>query len=659
LRFAVTGGGVDRSGSLRRIVTEYGRQTGERVLDELPVGIWVGRASTGEVLYTNAAFRTIVGAEARAGDNIAAVPAAYGLHDRAGNAYSVERLAFSRAAARGEPVVVDDLVIHRRDGSRAWLRAFANPVRDERGAVSHVVVALTDITAEVRAVVDRAEVEKHLSVAIHHAPVLFFVMNRDSVLTVADGALRPILEGGRGGMVGQSLLETYKDHPTVPGFIRRALAGETVTYSIEVRGLNLDVWLGAVRDAAGEIVGAIGVCTDVTEARRLQSRVIQDDRVRAMGTLAASVAHEINNPLTYIFGGLEEAQLELEELSNELRALKASPGADASTAASRRRIDRVRDCLTPVLEGTKRIREVTRELATFSRPNDEVLTPVDVACVLRSVLKLVRKEIEARARLVEEIESGPLVLGNEARLVQVFVNLLMNAWQALPSPEPARHIIGVRTATEAGEAIIDIWDTGPGVAPQLRQQIFEPFVTTKDVGAGTGLGLFVCRNIITSFRGRITVHDAPGGGALFRVTLPLTRATDAPTAARPAGQAAPSRRPRVLIIDDDPLVARALASRLVGELFEVRTALGGRQGLQIILDDVGVDLAYCDVMMSDFTGIDLHDALTLRAPERLSKVVFMTGGAFTGKAQTFVEQRGERHVQKPFDILADTRRRLG
>ena len=603
--------------------------------------------------------------EAVAGADIAAAPGIYGIYDRQGHLYLTDALPFSRALASGGPVVVDDLVIHRRDGGTAWVRAFANPLRDVHGAISHVVIAFTDITSEVQALVERAEIEKHLEVAIHHAPVLLFTLDREGVLTAADGALGAKLNGGRGGMVGYSLFETYKDHPTVPGFVRRALGGETVSYSIEVQGLALDVWLGPLRDAAGQLVGAIGVCTDVTEGRRLQMRIIQDDRVRAMGTMAASVAHEINNPLTYVLANLEAARNELQDLATDLGSLRLSNSDAAVAKKALFRVDRLRELLDPALDGTERIRQVTRELSTFSRAGDERLAPIDVAAVVRSVLKTVRKEIEVRARLVEELGASPLILANETRLVQVLFNLLMNAWQALPSPDPASHEIGVRTGTHGSHALIEVWDSGTGVSVQRREEIFEPFVTTKDVGTGTGLGLFVCRNIVNSLQGQITVHDAPSGGALFRVLLPANgqpadaSATTAPAAAIETPLRQVARRLHILIIDDDAMVARALASRLTGELFEVHTVLDGRLGLDLLLTDDRLDLAYCDVMMKDFTGIDLFEALQERSPERLSKVVFMTGGAFTGRARAFLEERGDAYVQKPFDIVADVRRRVG
>jgi signal transduction histidine kinase len=632
-----------------------------RVFDEFPLGILVARAPTGEALCTNRSFRTIMGMAAVSGADVGVATATDGIFDRQGNSYPVEKLPFSRALAHGGPVVVDDLVIHRRDGSRVCLRAFANPVRDGKGVISRVVIAFTDITAEVRALVDRAEIEKRHEIAIHHAPVLLFVMDRASVVTAADGALRATLVAENGGMIGRSLFEVYKSNPVVVENVRRALAGETVSYSVDVRNLTLDVWIGPLRDATGELAGAIGVCTDVTEGRRLQARIIQDDRIRAMGTVAASVAHEINNPLTYVLAGLEQATLEIESLSTEFEVLRRS-GYDAVATTALRRLGRLKEHLNPVAAGTRRIRDVTRELKAFTRPDDERLTRVDVTGLVRAALSLWRKEIEARAQLVEDIGASPPVRANETRLVQVVTNLLMNAWQALPSPDPPRHVIGVRTGSLDGGALIEIWDSGPGVLQHLREKIFEPFVTTKDIGTGTGLGLFVCRNIINALQGRITVHDAPGGGALFRVILPAaageTLASPPASAVEPTGEHR-NQRPRILIIDDDALVASGLAACLATDCFEVRTVLDAREGLAIFLADHGLDLVYCDVMMNDFTGIDLYEALRQKAPQRLSKVVFMTGGAFTAQAQAFVEQRRDAHVQKPFDIDADARRRVG
>jgi PAS domain S-box-containing protein len=643
----------------------YGRQPAERALNEVPFAIWVARAPDGEVIYTNQALRAMVGvAEEDTAVNAEGGDApAIELLDRHGEPYPREQLPQARALASGAPVVTDDLVLRREDGRLVYVRAAANPVRDAAGAVSHVVVALTDITADVRAQVERAERERRLEAAVHDAPMLLFMLDRDGTLTAADGALRAAIEHAGDGepLLGVSLLDVYKEHPTAGDAIRRALAGETVSFTLEARGLTLDVWLGPLGDAAGGRAGAIGVCIDVTEARRQQAGAIQNDRIRAIGTVASSIAHEINNPLTYVLAGLEESSGELDGLVSQLGALGRTSGNGALATMVLEGLGRLQEHLVPVLAGTRRIREVARGLRAFTHPDGDKLGRVDVAEVTRAVLKLVNKEIEVRAQLVDEIDACPPVLANEARLVQVLTSLLVNAWQALPEPDPARHVIGVRTGHEGAWAVIEVWDSGPGVPSHLREQIFEPFVTTKPPGSGSGLGLFVCRNIVASLSGQLTVEDAPGGGALFRVLLPPAAPTIEAMPPAPASpRAAPAGgRHRVLIIDDDPLVAEALESALEGEAFEVRTVQDGLQGLEILLKSDDVDLAYCDVMMKGFGGVDLYEALRRDAPARLSKVVFMSGGASTDEARAFLAEHTSDFVQKPFDILTDANERLG
>jgi CheY-like chemotaxis protein len=253
----------------------------------------------------------------------------------------------------------------------------------------------------------------------------------------------------------------------------------------------------------------------------------------------------------------------------------------------------------------------------------------------------------------------PRVMANQARLVQVVLNLLINAWQALPDPDPERHRIEVRTLAELPWAVIEVADTGPGVPPADRPRIFEPFFTTKEIGTGTGLGLFVCRNLVASVGGDIALADRPGGGALFRVRL---RATDQvpETAAAAPGESEPKpadHRPRVLIIDDDPSVARSLALVLDSEVDAI-PVVDPREGLEILVNDAQIDLAYCDLMMRGLNGMDFYEQLQARAPEQVRKLVFMTGGTFTARSSSFVAQQRERVVFKPFDVIAETRRRL-
>jgi signal transduction histidine kinase len=613
------------------------------ILSEFPVGLWVGRAPSGSAVYANQTFRDIVGMTPNDDVDLATAAGGYRWQDRTGQPYPLDRLPFAQVLAQGRPVVVDDLVVHRTDGRRVYLRAFARPLRSAAGPIKLVVIAFVEITAEVQAISHGRTMQARLLFVLHHAPVLLFAVDRNAVVTMSEGAALTRLGLRSGEAVGRNARTFYGGRYGAEP-LDRALAGEQVTLTTDIRGTILVTSLTPVRDDTGAVVEVIGISTDVTEERRLQARLIQDDRLRAMGTMAASVAHEINNPLTYIFGNLEQIEHELSGLESAALDVTVAP-AQERQAAVEERLTLIRDMLGAVRIGADRIRRVASDLGTFTRPDDETVMGVDVPSAVRSALALVQKEIQARAELVLTLGPTAPVKGNEARLVQVLLNLLVNAWQALPAPDPARHRIQVATFSAGDWVVIEVSDTGPGVPAHLRPHVFDPFFTTKPIGAGSGLGLFVCRNIVTSFGGEISVDDRPGGGAVFRVQLPT------------AAEAPASQRPRVLIIEDDERVGAALAVSLRSE-FEVMVISDGQRALERMLSDPGLALVYCDLMMSGLTGMGIYERLAEQAPEQLPKVVFMTGGAYTPPAASLIERLDGAVVYKPFDILAETRRRL-
>jgi CheY-like chemotaxis protein len=282
--------------------------------------------------------------------------------------------------------------------------------------------------------------------------------------------------------------------------------------------------------------------------------------------------------------------------------------------------------------------------------------------VARSVLQLVQKEIEARARLRVDLGETAPVRGNEARLVQVILNLVVNAMQALPEDEPECHEIALRTYNDDKQVVLEVSDTGPGVPYERREHIFEPFVSTKEIGVGTGLGLFVSRNIVRSFGGDIVLVDQPHGGALFRVTLPPYSRSRPPLGSEPGAAIAGGKNGnlgRVLVIDDESLVAQVLCAHLASAGYTAHSEQDARRALHTLSEDPeGYDLVFCDLMMKGMTGMELSDALKAHSPQAHAKVVFMTGGAFTPKARAFLEAHAAQCVEKPFDVLVETERRL-
>jgi len=244
--------------------------------------------------------------------------------------------------------------------------------------------------------------------------------------------------------------------------------------------------------------------------RQTQAQLVQAGRMAAVGQLAAGVGHEINNPLAYIVSNLEHASEEVELLAREL--------ADVRGAGPRLR--EVSQALREATHGTDRVRRIVRDLKTFSRPDDEKQGPVDLHAVLDSAVKIAMAELRPRAKLVREFGDVPRVEGNEARLAQVFLNLLINAAQALPEGRAEENEVRLVTRVAPdGMVVAEVRDTGIGISPASLARIFDPFYTTKPLGVGTGLGLSLCHAYVTAMGGSISVESEPGRGAVFRVTL--------------------------------------------------------------------------------------------------------------------------------------------
>lgn len=367
---------------------------------------------------------------------------------------------------------------------------------------------------------------------------------------------------------------------------------------------------------------------DVTAQRRTERTLRQRERMASVGTLAAGMAHELNNPLAYVRANLEYIQSALRDGSGALL-----PDGVAALAES--------------LEGMQRLQSTVRDLKLFSRGDDIALGPVDVAASMESTIRVASNEIRHRATLVRDFEEVPLVHANDARIGQVFLNLLVNAAQALPAGDAASNTITVRIFAgddEMKTVVIEVTDTGAGIPKGSLERVFEPFFTTKSAGEGMGLGLSICHSIVTGLGGDLQAESEVGKGTTFRVTL---AATEAEMPEKEQGLTFPDvQRRRVLIIDDDVNLTRAL-SRLL------------RQHEVIIAHDVpmarkhlavgGFDLIFCDIMMPDVTGMELYREVVADNEELSQHFYFMTGGAFSPETRRFVDKVRDRCLDKPFD----------
>jgi len=383
---------------------------------------------------------------------------------------------------------------------------------------------------------------------------------------------------------------------------------------------------------------------NLAELRQTQEQLVVADRRISVGRLAAGVAHEINNPLTYLLANLRW-------VSSGLASLRAAPSAadEGMRSAAEAKLDEMLDALGDAAEGAERVAHIVRGLKTFSRGDEDRREPVQIARAVCTALDMASQEIRHRARLVREVAEAPLVDANEVRLTQVLLNLLINAAHAIPPGAAERHTIGVAVGTDAaGWAFAEVRDTGCGIPPEIRGRIFDPFFTTKPPGLGSGLGLSISQGIVASFGGSIEVSSEPGRGSTFRVRLPP--APDVPRAAGPPSAVAPPLpASRILVVDDEPMVAQSMR-RLLGEEHEVTVVHGGAAALQLARSGARFDLILCDLMMPAMTGMELHDELVHVVPDQARAVVFMSGGAFTDATKAFVERHRSRFVAKPLDL---------
>ena len=474
-----------------------------------------------------------------------------------------------------------------------------------------------------------------------NAPIGILHFDARGVVTALNETMAQMLGSPNRGLVGINMLtmggEAGRDR--IAELVAEALQGKRVryegAYTSLTSGKTIEVAavLAPIHGPTGAIEGGVVIVADISERKRTQAQLARADRMASIGTLAAGVAHEVNNPLVYVTLGLELIE----------RELSRPEGPD---------LPRLRTYCKDAIEGAERVRTIVRDLRTFSRPGEEkAAAPVEIGKVLESSINMAMSHIRQRAQLVREYGTLPPVLADESRLGQVFLNLLVNAAQAIPEGAPEQHRIVLRTrAGSNGEAIVEVEDTGVGIEQWKLERIFEPFWTDKPVGVGTGLGLSIVHGIVSGMGGEISVRSEPGRGSMFRVVLPARPPREEPLAVLPSAEPRPAlRRPRVLLIDDEPHLGITLSTGLRehADLVAVRS---GREAIRRLLADDGFDLILCDLMMPDLTGMDVFEEIVRERPALRSRFVFTTGGAVTDRARDFIEAMPDQRLDKPFRL---------
>lgn len=554
------------------------------------------------------------------------------------------------ALADGETLRFDVSV--ELGGAAHELETTVTPIRDMRGDRQRLLLSLRDSTDRRRAERALRASEERLRALVEATSDVVYDWDLSAGTLHWNGSITQVF-----GHVRTPAIETIDwwsdavhpdDRERVERSLSRAVESGARVWAEEYRfrradGSHADVTDrgSVIRNEAGRPVRMLGAMLDVSERNAMQARLIMADRLASVGTLAAGVAHEINNPLAYVVGNVAFALRLLEKMAGELE-----PG-HASLAP----LERVRGALAAARDGAERVRVIVRDLRTFSRIDDERRTAVDVVEVASSAIAMAENIVRHRARLVRELTPVPPVEATEARLGQVVLNLLINAAQAIPEGDPSRNEVRVTTSQPSPDVVeIAVSDTGVGIAPEHLGRIFDPFFTTKPVGEGTGLGLSICHSIVTSFGGSIDVESELQRGTTFRVRL---RATAEPSArpAPPPRHTLPGHRGRVLVVDDEPLVAQTIALTLEDD-HDVIAFESSRAALELLRAGERFDVVLCDLMMPELTGMDLYEAVCALDEQQAARFVFLTGGAFTARARDFLERVPRRRLEKPFSSAA-------
>jgi len=377
-----------------------------------------------------------------------------------------------------------------------------------------------------------------------------------------------------------------------------------------------------------------------TEERDVaREQIIEQQRLAALGRLAAGVGHEINNPLQYLRFTLEELRACAKDMNN----------------------DHASQMIEHSFEGVDRIRQVVEDLRTYVRPNVTELAPLDLRDVVQAALRVGAPQFRQGITVTTNLASVPLVIGHEGRLVQVVLNPLVNGMQAMQhAGRSDRMTMHVRTGTTRdGWAEIEIRDEGPGFSPDVVSRLGEPYVTTKSGEGGTGLGLFVSRGIVEAHGGRMSFLEAPDGGAIVRVALPPAKPANVQALLErtPGGGVLLSPTPsnvkrtsvRVMVVEDDEPALRAILRGLEAEGFTPTGFTAGQQALAWLQEhgEHAVHLVVTDLMMPGMSGWEFAAKLGESFPAHRESLVVLTGGASTREAQEFVQDERLLVLEKP------------
>lgn len=577
-----------------------------------------------------------------------------------GHRLPVASSALGHAVRTGRSWSVEDVLAQPDQVHQSWFaqepvqRAMAVvPIQRRSERIGAVVVAAGAPRAFTALEIERIDAMADLlSVALANAELFetlrqaewrfrtLFRAAPDAVLTVlhatgrirdANDAVREVFGVEPPQLVGRCLVDLVRaeDRALLETTLAAAFAGTPARAEVQVvtgTGSSRVVALAASRLPEADPPSVLLVGRDTTHDHEMRRRLMEADRLAAVGELVAGVAHEVNNPLSSISAF---AQLLL---------------GDAQLSASQR------ESLEIIRAETQRASQVVKDLLAFARRSETERVPLDLNALVARTIRMQQYQFTESAVLVESdlADDLPSVVGDARQLQQVCLNLLTNAVQAM-APRGGG-VLAVRTRRAEGSVQLEIQDSGGGIAPAVREHIFEPFFTTKPEGEGTGLGLSVSYGIVAAHGGTIDVVDTSSTGTTFRVSLPAAATADAERGGRisaPFSIRSPLAGLRILVVDDEPALRSGLEA--FGSLrgFEVVTAADGPAALEVIRTQ-SVDAVVCDIRMPGMDGFAFVEHLRRERPGLADRTVLITGDVVATAIRGATS--GQPVVPKPFSF---------
>jgi PAS domain S-box-containing protein len=649
VEYQSVGRDITRTKSIEATLTASAAELAQ-IADCMPIAMAITRADRMEVLFSNRHAKETFGLYPGCPpDQLAA-----SYVDPADRRRLLERVA------REGSVEGFELSLRRTDGS--VIRALMSAREIQFRGAPALVAAATDITARLEIEQALRTSEARLQAFMQHAPAGMYLKDLEGRYVVANPEMERVQNRPVSEIVGRTPEDVFtpEDAAVIRSYDRQVLStGASVVNEEYVPYFPHYVWRLVIRfpirDDQGKFTHIAGFIFDISdrkraeaEADRQRAAIYQREKLAALGSLLAGVAHELNNPLSVVLG----------------RAIMLEERCDDPD---------IRNSLARLRSAAERCARIVRSFLALARQKSREVKPVDVRAVLDGSTEILANGLRSAGIEVTRADAPdlPRVMADEDELHQIFMNLIVNAQQAIEMAQPlvapdnpnepatfpsnrSAPRLWLTTSIQDDQFVrIEVADNGPGVPESLRDQIFDPFFTTKPIGSGTGLGLSVCHGIVSSHGGTITVAEHPGGGAMFTVTLPACAAEAEAFVSHVPEPTGGSEA--VLLVDDEPEVVMMLKEVLAKDGYEVVTAGNGVAALEL-LRNRDFDVILCDIRMPQLDGPGLLRALQASRPNLARRLLLMTGDVLRAAA-ALPPDASVRLLEKPLDP-AEVRRRV-